>query len=50
MLLPPHAEVVATLLIIQVVVKGPLLTVFKQDAHQTRATGNARRHFFHNSA
>ena len=50
MVLPPHPEVVAALLIIQIIIKSPLLTVFKQDAHQTGAAGNARRHFFHHSA
>ncbi len=35
---------------IQVVVKGPLLTILKQDADQTDAAGNDRSPFFHNRA
>jgi len=50
MLVPPHAEVIATHVAIQVIVEGALLAVFEQDADQAGAADDNRGHLLNHDS
>jgi len=47
--LAADTEVVAADVVVEIVIKGALLTVFKEYTDETSPTHQSRRHFFYNS-